>query len=313
MSFIDCWFLTGPTASGKTVVGINIAERLGAEIISLDSMVVYRGMNIGTAKPTDAECARVAHHLIDVVSPDEEYSVAEYWDTAWRTVQNIRRRGHQVLFVGGTPLYLKTLLRGLSSGPPPDREFRRQVTDEVQQVGLQALHDRLQQVDPLSAAKLHPHDVKRIIRALEVYHLTGQPISHLQTQFDEGRPAHECFVFKLDWPRVQLYERIDTRVDRLFEQGLVEEVRGLLATFGGFSKTAYQAVGYREVVHYLAGKADWEQTVQAVKTRTHRFARHQETWFRRLSECSPLPMSNDFDPNLIATEIVALGRARQVP
>ena len=312
-SFIDCWFLTGATASGKTAVGIELASQIDAEIISLDSMAVYRGMNLGTAKPTNTDRDRVPHHLIDIVSPDQEFSVAEYRDLAWQTVKDIWRRGREVLFVGGTPLYLMALLRGLVSGPPPDLEFRQQVASEVQQVGSRALHDRLRQVDPLSATKLHPNDVKRIIRALEVHHLTGQPISHVQTQFHDGKSADECRVFKLEWPRARLHDRIDCRVDQFFKRGFVEEVQGLLATFGSLSQTSLQAVGYREVLSCLAGECSFEQTVQSVKNRTHRFARHQETWFRRFSECYPVLMADDCDLNRIATELVALGETRQLP
>jgi len=304
-SFLECWFLTGPTASGKTAVGVELAKILNAEIISLDSMAVYRGMDIGTAKPTDAERRCILHHLIDIVAPNDEFSVAEYRDHAWRAVQGIWERGNEVLFVGGTPLYLTALLRGLSNGPPPDWDFRRQVGLEVQQFGSQALHDRLGQVDPLSAAKLHPHDVKRMTRALEVQRVTGQPISHLQTQFDEGRPSGECRVFKLDWPRAELYARIDNRVDRLFDNGLVDEVRGLLATYGDFSQTARQAVGYREVLDYLSGATTLEAAIEGVKTRTRRFAKHQETWFRRLSECHIFPMDTDLVPNQVAQHLAA--------
>ncbi len=220
----DCWFLSGPTASGKTSVGLELAERLGAEIILLDSMTIYREMDIGTAKPTAEQQARVPHHLIDIVSPVDEYSLAEYVDAAHAAAAEIRSRGQEVLFVGGTSLYLKSLLRGLYTGPPPDWDFRREVAEEVERVGIEALHARLQQVDPLSAAKLHPHDQRRIIRALEVYKATGRPLSHSQTQFERGRPPEDCRVFVLQWPRAELHRRIEARVDRMFAQGLVEEV-----------------------------------------------------------------------------------------
>lgn len=315
--FSRCWFLTGPTASGKTAVGVILAERLHAEIISLDSMAVYRGMDIGTTKPTEVERQGIPHHLIDVVAPNEEFSIADYLDAAEQVVKDVQHRGCQVVFVGGTPLYLTALLRGLSSGPPPHGEFRRQIQLEVQQHGTQALHDRLRQVDPLAAAKVHPHDLKRMIRALEVYHLTGERISHQQTQFEESRPASECRVFKLDWPRQQLHERIARRVDQLFETGLVAEVRGLLETYGQLSLTASQAVGYREVLEYLAGEKTLEQVVCNVKTRTRRFAKHQETWFRRLTECEAVSMStvsspNDFSPEDVAEDVFRRGADRQV-
>lgn len=249
----DCWYLTGPTAAGKTQVGLELAERLGAEIISLDSMAVYQGMDIGTAKPTAADRARVPHHLLDLVPPTEDFSLSEYIDAAHAAIQEIRRRGRQVLFVGGTPLYLKALLRGVYQGPPPDWEFRMRIEEELQHVPVTALHERLQVIDPLLAARLHPHDKRRIIRGLEVFKLTGQRLSHLQTQFDEGRPAHEMKVFVLDWPREELHRRIEARVRQMFHAGLVEEVRGLVARYGQLSRTAMQAVGYREVLRYLGG------------------------------------------------------------
>jgi len=187
----DCWYLTGATASGKTSIGIELAGRLDAEIISLDSMAIYRGMDIGTAKPSTEQQHSVPHHLLDVVDPNEDYSLDQYVEAAHEKIAEIQDRGRQVLLVGGTPLYLKALLRGLFSGPPADWEFRREVEAEVERVGVEALHARLAQVDPLAADTLHPQDTRRIIRALEVYKITGQPISHLQEQFETSRPADQ--------------------------------------------------------------------------------------------------------------------------
>jgi tRNA dimethylallyltransferase len=305
---LDCWYLTGPTAAGKTQVGLELAELLDAEIISLDSMALYRGMNIGTAKPTPDEQARVPHHLIDILDVDEEYSLSEYVDAAHIEIEEIRARGKQVLFVGGTPLYLKSLLRGILEGPPADWEFRRQVQEEVETVGAAALHERLAQVDPLSAAKLHPNDQRRIIRALEVYKLTGRPISHMQTQFDEGHSAESCKVFVLDWPREILLHRIDRRVDRMISDGLVDEVRGLLDRFSEISRTASQAVGYREGTDQLRDKRDLPETVSLIKTRTRQFAKRQETWFRSLEECRRLPQHEGTDAAQIARQIVEMGQ-----
>jgi tRNA dimethylallyltransferase len=303
----DCWYLTGPTASGKTGIGLVLAELLQAEIISLDSMTLYREMDIGTAKPSLEQRQRVPHHLIDVLSPDQEFTLSAYVDAAHAAMADIRRRGREVLFVGGTPLYLKALLRGIFRGPPADWEFRRKIEEELATVGLAALHQRLEQVDPLSAAKLHPHDKRRIIRALEVYRLTGRPISHLQTQFEEGRPAERCRVFVLSLPRPQLHLRINQRVEQMFAAGLVSEVQGLLLRYGSLSRTARQAVGYREVLQHLSGHADLPATVEAVKSRTRQFARHQETWFRSLSECRPVPRHEGEDDRQIARRVLGLG------
>src|SRR5438874_673528 len=241
---VDCWYLTGPTAAGKTQVGVELALRLNAEIVSLDSMAVYRGMDIGTAKPPSFERERVRHHLLDIAAPSEEFSLSEYMDAAHAAISEVKSRGREVLFVGGTPLYLKSLLRGVYQGPPADWEFRQQIEQELRSLPLEALHQRLELIDPLLAAKLHPHDKRRIIRGLEVFKLMGQRLSHLQTQFDEGRPSSQANVFVLSWPREELHRRIDARVEQMFAAGLVDEVRGLLARYGTLSRTAMQAVGY---------------------------------------------------------------------
>ncbi|HEX5103487.1 MAG TPA: tRNA (adenosine(37)-N6)-dimethylallyltransferase MiaA [Pirellulaceae bacterium] len=324
---LGCWYLTGPTASGKTKVGIELALRLNAEIVSLDSMTVYQGMNIGTAKPSAEDRFRVPHHLLDLVPPSDDFSLSDYIDAAHAKIVEIRGRGKEVLFVGGTPLYLKSLLRGVYQGPPADWEFRAAIERELQSLPLEALHERLQVIDPLLAAKLHPNDKRRIIRGLEVFKLTGQRLSHLQTQFDEGRPAAQAKVFVLSWPRDQLHRRIDARALQMFAAGLVEEVCGLLATYGALSRTALQAVGYREVIEYLRGQgtgdsgpgsgvrsqesehrglSDSPSLLTRVKTRTHQFARRQETWFRSLSECTPVAMHELQVPAAVAERIIAL-------
>ena len=281
----NAWFLTGSTASGKTTIGIELARRLDAEIIALDSMTVYRGMDIGTAKSTLEQREQVPHHLLDVVEPTVDFSLAEYISLAHQAVAEIRGRGKAALFVGGTPLYLKSLLRGLYQGPPPDWEFRKAVEEELQVVGIGALRQRLEMVDPIAAAKLHPHDQRRMIRALEVYKLTGQPLSHLQTQFETAYPETHNRVATLLWPRGQLHERIDARVDQMFAAGLVDEVHGLVNQHGALGRTASQAVGYREVLEHLRGEHKLDVTIEHVKNATHQFARRQETWFRGLAEC----------------------------
>ncbi|MBX7106846.1 MAG: tRNA (adenosine(37)-N6)-dimethylallyltransferase MiaA [Gemmataceae bacterium] len=307
---LDAWYLTGPTASGKSRIALELARRLNAEIISLDSMSVYRGMDIGTAKPSLQDRQLIPHHLIDIVDPTDDYSLAEYVDAAHEQMSAIRSRGHEVLFVGGTPLYLKSLLRGLYQGPPPDWTFRQQVAEEVRQVGIEALHQRLEQVDPLSAAKLHPSDMRRIIRALEVYKVTGRPLSHQQTQFDEGTPAEACRVFVLDWPRPRLHERIEERVEGMFAAGLIDEAQRLEKDYGQLGRTASQAVGYREVYEYLQGTRDLASTKELVKARTRQFARRQETWFRSLCECRRVPLAEPLDPLEIAEQIASEGRVK---
>jgi len=286
----DCWFLTGATASGKSALGLELAERLGAEILSLDSMAVYQGMDIGTAKPTAEERGRVAHHLLDLVPPQEDYSLAQYIAAAHAAVEEIRARGRVPLFVGGTPLYLKALLRGIFPGPPADHDLRAELQAIAQSAEGDLLHARLASVDPLSAARLHPRDTRRIIRALEVWEKTGQSITDLQQQFDRARPAEACRVLLLDWPRPVLAERIAQRVNAMLEAGLVAEVRGLLQQ-GPLSLTASQAVGYREVIDFLSGTGDATSLRDLIVQHTRQFAKRQATWFRSLIECRRIDMT----------------------
>ena len=282
-NFPGTWYLTGPTASGKTTLGIALAKRLDAEIISMDSMAIYRFMDIGTAKPTLAERTEVPHHLIDILDPSEEFSVSDYLQAAKQVTLEIRSRGKQVLFVGGTPLYLKGLLRGLFEGPSADPVLREELT-RLAESGVN-LHQRLAEIDPQAAKRLHPNDHRRIIRAIEVYELTGKPISFHQTQFETPASKAEHQVFVLDWEKEELNRRIDRRVEMMFEQGFLEEARWLSKR--PLSKTASQAVGYKELFDYFATetKLSLEETIALIQLHTRQFAKRQRTWFRSLPEC----------------------------
>ena len=308
--FRNALTLTGPTGCGKTALGVELAERLDAEIISMDSMALYRGMDIGTAKPGAEERRRVPHHLLDVLEPWESASVAWWLKEAARCVADVERRGRLVLFVGGTPLYLKALLRGLFDGPPADLALRRRLTQEADQVGCQALHQRLAGVDPISASRLHPNDLRRIIRALEVWESTGRPISAWQKEWYAAgsfRPAtarpdrHMPFLLVrpssstppprclcLDVPRHELYARINLRVERMIAAGLVEEVRRLQKQSPPLSREAAQALGYKEIFAYLDGQSSLAEAVDNIKTRSRNFAKRQGTWFRQIPECQPI-------------------------
>lgn len=304
---LKCWYLTGATASGKSLVSLELAKLLDAEIISLDSMAIYRGMNIGTAKPSPEDQAKFPHHMIDIVDPNQSFSVSQFRDQAIEVIQSIHGRNKQVLFVGGTALYLKALIRGLFDGPPADWEFRKQIEAELADIDDKILHQRLAMIDPITASRVHENDRRRIIRAIEVYRQTGVPISHRQNEFDNGSAPEDCRVFSIRHPRPILHERIEDRVSSMFEKGFIEEVRGLLDQWTELSHSASQAVGYREVIQLLAGERDLDETIEKVRVRTRRFARHQETWFRGLSECRIIDLVGDVDSAEIATQIFQLG------
>ena len=295
--------LTGPTASGKSAIAIALAERIGADIISLDSIAVYRHMNIGTAKPSPDDRRRVTHHMIDIVDPDQDFSVACYLDRIHEVIDDLQRQGRRAIFVGGTPMYLKGVLRGFDPGPPADWEFRQSVEEDLARHGAGALRDRLRQVDPLAAHRINANDTRRMIRALEVARHTGVPLSHRQTQFDQPIDPERCQAFVLKLPREQLHDRINRRVAKMFDTGLVDEVRELLQRHGPLSRTARQAVGYREVIDYLGRSDDLRQTQEDVAAHTRRLARRQETWFRSFSELTPIEIVDGFDPDTIADEI----------
>ncbi len=280
--------VTGATASGKSDLALQLAARLGGEILSLDSIAVYRGMDIGTAKPSADERRRVPHQLIDLAEPDQDFSVACYLDAAHRCVRETLAAGKRPIFVGGTPMYLKAILRGFDPGPPPDWQFREAVERDIRQFGVDALRQRLRQVDPLSAARIAAGDTRRIIRALEVSKLTGVPLSHRQIQFERVVDASACRVFQLTRPRSELHRRINRRVEKMFDAGLIDEVNGLLDRHGSLSRTARQAVGYREVIEWLQQPGELKDLIETVAAHTRQLARRQETWFRSFAEITTL-------------------------
>ena len=275
--------ITGPTASGKTALSLALAERLSAEIISADSMQIYREMNIGTAKVTEAEQGRVPHHLLDIVSPDESFSVEAYREAALIAARDITSRGKLPIFVGGTGLYVDSLTRGVSlDSPESDPAFRDSILAGIKsEEDVVALWERLRSVDPESAEKIHKNNIKRVIRALEIYEKTGKPKSAFDRE-TKNAPS-EIFVgmITLDFhDRETLYGRVDRRVDIMMEEGLLQEVkdlyeRGLLV--GG---TASQAIGYKEIVSYLEGRCTLSESVEEIKLSSRRYAKRQLTWFR---------------------------------
>jgi tRNA dimethylallyltransferase len=295
-------YLTGPTASAKTAVGVALARRLGAEVLALDSTTLYRGMDIGTAKPSLDDRGGIPHHLIDVIEPWESASIAAFRNWANAAVRDVEQRGCTPLFVGGSALYLKALLRGLFAGPAADAELRAALERDAAERGSGVLHARLAVLDPATAARLHPHDRRRVIRALEVIELTGQPMWVHQAQHDRPAPASVA-VFSLDLPRAILRERINRRVLQFFQAGLVDEVRALQAGPQPLCDVAAQAIGYREVIAMLAGKASLSQTIEQVQARTRQFAKRQGTWFRGLPEVRSFPVAPDEAPQAIADRL----------
>ncbi|CAN5481349.1 tRNA (adenosine(37)-N6)-dimethylallyltransferase MiaA [soil metagenome] len=282
--------LTGPTAAGKTALALRIAQESGAEIISMDSMTLYRGMDIGTAKSSQAERAAVPHHLIDVLDPWEDASVSWWLEGALAAARAIQERGKRVLFVGGTGLYLKALLCGLFGGPGANEEIRRRLEGEAaEKGGPEALVARLLTVDPASARRLHPNDLRRIIRALEVWETTGQPLSSWQTQWPaEEKPELRPTVFWIDIARPELHNRINDRVVSMLEAGWLEEAKALRALGRPLSTSASQALGYRELFQHLDGTLTMAEAVMRIQARTRQFAKRQVTWFRHLPGCQPI-------------------------
>ena len=276
--------ITGPTASGKTSLSLSLAERLGCEIISIDSMQIYRDMNIGTAKATAEERARVPHHMIDFLPPSESYSAEDYRADAMRALADIESRGRLPLFVGGTGLYMDTVMRGAElMSPPSSEELKARLlasatTDEERE----ALWQRLLEVDPESANKTHKNNVRRVVRALEIYELTGKTKTYFDELSRQSAPDVKVGMITLDFHnRDNLYERVDLRVDQMMEEGLLDEVKTLY--HGGIlvkNTTAAQAIGYKEIISYLDGECTLEEAVDFLKMSTRRYAKRQLTWFR---------------------------------
>ena len=272
--------IVGPTAVGKTEIAIQLAQHLDAEIVSLDSRQIYRGMDIGTAKPTLDQRGAVPHHLIDCVGVDQPFSVAEYQRLADTAIAEIRERGKPAMAVGGAGLYFRGIIDGLFDGPGADAEIRSKLQREADEHGNVALHERLRRCDPETADRVHPNNRVRVIRALEVYELTGKPISVLQGQWKTNEPRYPFRAFGLNIPRETLYQRIEERVDRMVEAGLIEEVKGLLDQGYPRNCVAMQSFGYKELIDYLDRNRTLHEAITLLKQNTRRFAKRQLTWFR---------------------------------
>ena len=269
--------IAGPTGVGKSRVALDLAERIGGEIVSADSRQVYRQMDIGTAKPLPEERCRVPHHLIDVVDPDQEFTLAHYRDLATAAIKDILARGRIPLLVGGTGLYIRAVTEGLAvPAVPPDPEYRALLEQRASTEGGGTLHRELGAVDPEAAASIEPKNVRRVIRALEVYRATGRPFSAQQESIP---PPFELQKIGLTCNRELLYGRIDQRVDAMMEVGLLNEVQRLVARGYGWDLPAMSGIGYRQLGQHLRGEMDLPSAVQRIKYETHRYARQQYTWF----------------------------------
>ena len=271
-------FLVGPTASGKTDVAIELCALMNGEIISADSALVYRGLDIGSAKPTREEQARARHHLIDICQPDQEYSAAQWASDARRVIEEISARGKQPIIVGGTGFYVNALLRPqLLAGAPPNPQLRKELEELAAREGTAVLHARLAKLDSSAAQRLHPNDVMRVVRAIEVAEFEKTQPDEIESE--EKTPTPEYSAFGLEWPRELLYERIDARVDAMLEQGFLRELSTLLAAGYG-ETTALQSLGYRQMRAALENPAELEDGLEEWKRQTRRYAKRQGTWFR---------------------------------
>ena len=270
--------IVGPTAVGKTRLSLRLAQEFDGEIISADSRQVYRGMDIGTAKPTPEERALVPHHLIDVVAPDEPFTLAQYQELAYRAIDDVLARGKAPFLVGGTGQYVRAVVEGWGIPKvPPNEELRAELYRQAELEGPWALHDRLREVDPAAAERIDPTNVRRVVRALEVYLEMGRPISELQRK---KPPPYRILQIGLTMERQELYRRIDERVDRMIEKGLVEEIRGLVERGYGYDLPSMSGLGYQQIGMYLRGLVSLEEAIQLIKRHTRRFVRHQYNWFR---------------------------------
>jgi tRNA dimethylallyltransferase len=294
--------IVGPTASGKTALSILLAEKLKGEIISADSRQIYRCLDIGTAKPAPDELKRTTHHFINILNPDQFYNAGEYGIQARTKIEELLKQNNQPILVGGSGLYVRAVIDGFFEGPGKNTEVREQLENEAHTLGAEILFERLKKIDPISAAKMDATKVRRVIRALEVYYTTGKPISDLHS-IQESKIPFETVQFGLEWERKDLYHRIDRRVDEMIENGLIEEVRGLIAQGYSRGANALNTVGYKEIFDFLDGKTTKEEMIRLIKQNTRHFAKRQLTWFRADKRIRWIPVHDETDWNEIAEHI----------
>lgn len=300
------YFILGCTACGKSALSCELARKLGGQIISVDSMKIYRRMNIGTATPSKEIRAEIKHYCIDIVEPGEAFSVADYVRRNDDAVASTRAEGAIPLAVGGTSLYIKAMTEGLFQAPPADAELRADLANRAAEEGLAVLHAELAKADPAAAERIHPNDEKRILRALEVFQKTGTPISDLQTQWDSPAGAKEnCILIGLRRSREDLHRRINSRVRKMVQMGLREEVEGLLAEPDGLAPQAAQAVGYAELIaHFRGHEKSFDKAIERIKINTRRLAKKQRTWHRRWQQVRWFDLGEDESAGQTAERII---------
>ena len=285
--------VVGPTASGKTALAIKLAKRLSGEVISSDSMQIYEGMDIGTAKPSLLERQGIVHHMIDIVKPSVRFSVADFVSLARKCIDDCIERGATPILAGGTGLYVDSILNNIEFGEfEGDPRFREEMEDFRLREGNEALHKILLEKDKEAAEKIHPNNVRRVIRALEVCHVTGKTFTEVN-QESRREPLYDALIFGLDVDREVLYKRIDLRVDLMLKEGLLDEVRALWESGLTKDTTAMQAIGYKELVEHFEGKIDFCEAVEKIKQESRRYAKRQLTWFRRNSDIKWVKMTDD--------------------
>jgi tRNA dimethylallyltransferase len=291
--------ILGVTASGKGRLAFDLAEHLGAEIISIDSMKVYRRMDIGTAKPPKDARQRIKYHLIDVVEPSDSFSVGAFLDAASDAMEQIKSHNKNIVAVGGTALYIKSLLYGLFDGAGTDEQIRAELRERAEAEGLAELYCELTKIDPAAADRINPNDAKRIIRALEVYQLTGQPISSFQKQWEQRQIKHDWTIIGLRREKADASSRINIRVKKMISAGLVDEVKSLLDEEKPLSKQARCAIGYAEIIEHLSGQMSLEDAIESIKINSRRLAKGQRTWFKTFQNVHWLDIAEDETPEQI--------------
>ena len=291
--------ILGVTASGKGRLAFDLAESLCAEIISIDSMKVYRRMDIGTAKPPEEARRGIKYHLIDIVEPSDSFSVGAFRERALGAMEQIKGRGKEIIGVGGTALYIKALLYGLFEGPGSDEQIRAELQERAEAEGLAELYQELTKIDAIAAERINPNDSKRIIRALEVYRITGKPISSFQRQWDDSDAKHDWTIIGLRREKAEESRRINGRVKGMIAAGLVDEVKALLGEEKPLSRQAGCAIGYAEIIEYLGGRIELEDAVELIKKNTRRLAKNQRTWFKTFKNVHWLDIEAEETPEEI--------------